>query len=232
MQARQGVQREQQRQMQAQQGMEGRGATQQYGQQGDTREMRGQAGGRGQRRMQTGGTGAEMQQGTETAGRSAGMQGAGRRAGGFPRTGGTQLQSVTLEEVSRAEVVTVDPEETIANVAIEMADKDVGSVIVVEDGEPIGVLTDRKIAVTLGEKPDVADRTAGELVSEGLVTGTPGMSIYEAVQKLRDEGIRRLPIVDDDGRLDGIVTLDDLIVLIAGELGAAAEVIERQSPPR
>lgn len=179
--------------------------------------------------------GMQGQPGMSQQGMMAGQQGmqqGGQQPGGFPTTSGTQIQSVTLEEISRSEVVTVEPDESITNVVVEMADKDVGSVIVVEDDEPIGILTDRKIATSLGEMPDVADRTAGELISDGLVTGTPGMTIYDAVRQLRDEGIRRLPIVNDEGKLEGIVTLDDIIVLIAGELGATAEVIERQSPSR
>ena len=220
--------------MGGQQGM--RGKQGRGGQQGMQGRQAGQAGMQGQQGMAGQATSSQRgmsgQQGMQAAGgmQAGGMQ--GQQARGAPSTGGAQLQSVSLEEVAREEVVTVEPDETITNVAVELADKDVGSVVVTRDGEPMGVLTDRKIALTLGEMPDVADRTAGDLVSEGVITAKPDMTIYEAVQTLRDEGVRRLPIVDDDGELDGIVTLDDVIVLVAGELGAAAEVIEKQAPPR
>ncbi len=247
--AQQGTQRRRGGQAGTQHGQRGMGGQQRatQGQQGMGAQqgMGGQRGTSGQARMQTRQGGAqggmqsgETRQGMRSAGAQqgmqsgAGMQSAGQQTGGFPSAGGARPQSVSLDEVSRGEVVTVEPDETITNVAVEMADKDVGSVVVTRDGEPVGVLTDRKIALTLGEMPGVADRTAGDLVSEGVVTGDPGMTIYDAVQMLRDEGVRRLPIVDDEGELDGIVTLDDIIVLVAGELGAAAEVIEKQAPPR
>jgi CBS domain-containing protein len=154
----------------------------------------------------------------------------GQRAG--PSTRGVQLRSIRLEEVSRSEVVEVQPDESITDVVVRMADEDVGCVVVTEDGEPIGILTDRKVALSMANQPDVADRTAGDLVDGGIVSATEDTTVYEAIQRLRDEGIRRLPIVDDDGNLQGIVTLDDLLVLVAGELGAIAEVIESQAPPR
>jgi CBS domain-containing protein len=62
-----------------------------------------------------------------------------------------------------------------------------------------------------------------------LVTGTPDTNVFDAVSTLGDAGVRRLPIVGEDGRLEGIVTLDDLIVLLGSEMGNATEVIKQQS---
>jgi CBS-domain-containing membrane protein len=56
------------------------------------------------------------------------------------------------------------------------------------------------------------------------------MNVYEAINQLSDEEIRRLPVVDEDGELVGIVTLDDLLVLLSRELSMAGDIIEEQSP--
>ena len=56
------------------------------------------------------------------------------------------------------------------------------------------------------------------------------MGIYEAVQKMADRGIRRMPIVDDAGKLTGIVTMDDIVRMLGEEMAFVAKNIEKQSP--
>ena len=143
-----------------------------------------------------------------------------------------RLEPLGVEEVARSEVVTVEPDDTVAEIVSKMADEDVGSVVVVEDDQPTGIVTDRKIALALGEATDVTDITADELATEDLVIGRADMTVFDAAELLRDEGIRRLPLVDEDGQLEGIVTLDDILVLLASKFGVAAEVIEMQAPGR
>lgn len=140
------------------------------------------------------------------------------------------LEPITVDEIVETNVVTAERDTPLEEVAGKMSDEDVGSVIVVDDGEPVGVLTDRSIALSLESSPDASDREAGDLIDGNLVTGTMDMSVFDALQRLGDESIRRLPIVDDDGKLEGIVTLDDILVLLGTELGNAVEVIQDQSP--
>ncbi len=126
--------------------------------------------------------------------------------------------------------MTVDPDTPVRTAVAEMSERDVGSVVVVEDGRPTGVLTDRAVALALEETPNVADRPAEELVDGEPITVDASTTIFEALQLMRDEGIRRLPVVGDDGRLQGIVTLDDALVLLASELDKLATTVEDQSP--
>jgi len=111
-----------------------------------------------------------------------------------------------------------------------MAEHNVGSVVVVEDDRPIGIITDRKITLALEEMPDIAQRTAEELLHGDVFTADPSMSIFDAIQVMSDEGIRRLPIVDDNGALRGIVTLDDALVLLGGVVSEVANTVQSQSP--
>nr|WP_240148919.1 CBS domain-containing protein [Halorubellus sp. JP-L1] len=127
------------------------------------------------------------------------------------------------------DVVTADRDTPIATVVAAMDEYDVGSVVVVEDGKPVGILTDRRIALALEDAPDVTERTAEDLLSESLVTGSTEMTVFEALDRMSEENIRRLPIVDDDGSLLGIVTLDDLLFVLGREFQKATSIIEAQS---
>ena len=140
------------------------------------------------------------------------------------------MRPVRVEDVVQTDVVTAQRDTPIATVVAKMAEQDVGSVIVVENDQPVGILTDRKIALALENTPDIGDKQAADLISGDMITATTNMSVFDALQQLSDENIRRLPIVDDGGALQGIVSLDDILVLLASELDKAGETIQGQSP--
>jgi CBS domain-containing protein len=143
---------------------------------------------------------------------------------------GMRMRPIRVEEIVQEDVVTAERDTPITDVVAKMAAEDVGSVVVVEDEQPVGVVTDRSVALALENTPDIATKQAGDLVSGDLVTATTSMSLFDALQQLSDEGIRRLPIVDDSGDLKGIITLDDVLVLLGSELNKAGETIKKQSP--
>jgi CBS domain-containing protein len=105
---------------------------------------------------------------------------------------------------------TVTLDDTIQNAAQIMRDEDTGVVPVVDDGRPIGMVTDRDIVVRA-----VADgqptRPIREIVTSAVVTATPDMSTREAAELMSEHQIRRLPVVEAE-RLVGIVSLGDLAV--------------------
>lgn len=140
------------------------------------------------------------------------------------------LRPVRLEEIGETDVVTVEPETPLPTVVATMAERDVGSVVVVEDERPVGLVTDRSVALALESMPNLADHVAEDLISDDIVTGTPDTSIFDAIRLLEDAEVRRLPIVDEEETLAGIVTLDDIVVLLAEELGNVSSVIKAQSP--
>lgn len=146
------------------------------------------------------------------------------------RTGGRSLRPVTIEEIVQTDVVTAEGETEIADIVKKMAENDVGSVVIAEGDSPVGIITDRQIALAIESTPDVANRTANDLLTSDLVTGTEEMSVFEAIRKLDEENVRRLPIVDDTGSLVGIVTLDDILVLLGEELKNTTSIIQAQSP--
>lgn len=182
-------------------------------------------------------------------GSSAGGGGTGGPIGGAPPTGvptgvpggrppGTRarLRPVTVETLVETDVATVEPNASIGYVVSQMAERDVGSVVVVEDGSPRGIVTDRQLALSVERFPDVGNRTVDELLAAGavtgadaLVTGSTDMTVSDAVRILEENGIRRLPVVDEDGTLAGVLALDDVLDFLATELDDAVEVIRRQA---
>lgn len=128
------------------------------------------------------------------------------------------------------EVVTTDPDETLHDVAGTLETEDVGAVVVTEDDEPVGVVTDRDVALAIPDSDDITSREAREIMSEDPATLQEDAEGIEISRVIDQEDVRRIPIVDDAGKLTGIVTLDDLVATIGEQLDNVADTIEGQSP--
>ena len=109
----------------------------------------------------------------------------------------------------------------------------VGDIVVVEyrNGEavPVGLVTDRDLVVAVMASGEDADQfTAGQIMSRGLIVVSETDEIGVALDEMRRSGVRRLPVVDDSGRLTGIVALDDIVEYLASLLSGIAEVSKLQ----
>ena len=136
---------------------------------------------------------------------------------------------MAISEIERTDVVTAEPDAGVTDLVATMADESVGSVIITENDEVRGIVTDREIALALRDSPDVPELSASDVMTEDPVTASEDTGVFELIGLMDDEGIRRVPIVED-GTLSGIVTLDDIIVLLSTEFGNVGDVIEKQSP--
>jgi CBS domain-containing protein len=119
-------------------------------------------------------------------------------------------------------VVTAASEDTLRHVGELMRDRNVGSVVVCDGERPVGVITDRDLALAVVADGIDADEPVGSAASRPLVTGEVEMDLEEAVALMIQHHIRRLPVTDGD-RLVGIVTIDDLAVR-AGDLHQAQQI--------
>jgi CBS domain-containing protein len=127
-----------------------------------------------------------------------------------------------ISEVMTQGVVTADAGDTLQHVGELMRDRNVGSVVITDGGRPLGVITDRDLALAVVADRIGPDSAAGETASRPIVTGEVEMHLEEAVALMIQHRIRRLPVVDGDG-LCGIVTIDDLAVR-AGDLHQAQQI--------
>lgn len=139
---------------------------------------------------------------------------------------------MTIQSLARTDVVTVAPDTPVTAAASLMSEKNVGCVVVVDDERSVlGVLTDRDIAVNVvGAARDPTELVAADAMSDDPFTLPADAGVFRAIHAMRDAGVRRAPIVDGNA-LSGIVTLDDLLVLLAGEFDDLATIVKSESPP-
>lgn len=138
-----------------------------------------------------------------------------------------------IGEICNREVVIVQPDDSALDAAKLMRQNHVGDVLVVEDRDgkrvPVGIVTDRDLIMEIiAPELDPNVITVGDIMALEFSTVKESTGVFDAIQYMRSKGIRRLPVVDDSGELVGIVTLDDLLVLLADELNALARLVTHE----
>lgn len=138
-----------------------------------------------------------------------------------------------LREICTCPVVTCARSVSALDLARMMRDRHVGDVIVVDECEggatPVGIVTDRDLVVQVlaqGVAPELL--RADDLITGELVTVLESETVYDAIWHMRSRGIRRLPVVDAQCRLLGILSTDDLSRFLAEELTEIARVVPHQ----
>ena len=138
---------------------------------------------------------------------------------------------MSLGNLCRREVVVVSQGTPIKEAVKFMEEKNIGSVIVVGGGKPLGIATDRDILLRVVNKGlDPEKSSVDDVMTREIVTLKEGMGLFEALEQVKGKGIRRFPIVDARGNLKGIMTLDDIIYLLGKEMSDVASIIEREGP--
>jgi CBS domain-containing protein len=142
--------------------------------------------------------------------------------------------ATSIGESCNREVVFTTRETTVATAAKLMRHHHVGSLVVVEQMNggrrlPVGIVTDRDIVVELTAMDlDAHTLTVGDIMAEPLVTAREDEGLLEAMEIMRYKGVRRLPIVGGDGQLVGIVTIDDLLEVLAEQMTELAKVVAHE----
>lgn len=139
-----------------------------------------------------------------------------------------------IGEICSREVIVVQPGDTVLEAAKLMRQHHVGDVVViVEDCDgvkvPVGIVTDRDLVVEImAPELDHAAITVGDIMVPEVATMNENAGVFEAIQHMRAYGVRRLPVVDARGGLVGILTLDDLLELLAEELLDLAKLVKSE----
>lgn len=138
-----------------------------------------------------------------------------------------------IDECCNLEVVFCEAETPVTDVAALMRKCHVGDVVVIEERPigrvPIGIVTDRDIIVeTVALQVDASVFTAGDLMSSPVATVREDESVVETLRSMRTHQVRRMPVVTHTGTLFGIVTVDDIINLLAMELSLMTDAIVEQ----
>ncbi|MEW6055224.1 MAG: CBS domain-containing protein [Bdellovibrionota bacterium] len=123
-----------------------------------------------------------------------------------------------LRDIIKEKVHACSKETSVLDVADLMKKKDIGAVLVVEDGRPIGIVTDRDIAVRC-----IADRVDFSIPVHRIMTATPvvideNKGLQDVIVLMKKHQVRRIPVVDPSGQAIGLISFGDVFGLIAKEM--------------
>ena len=136
---------------------------------------------------------------------------------------------LTAADVMTPNPRTCSPFSTVLEAVLIFRDADCGAVPIVDAGTPVGVLTDRDVALALADYPDLAARSVADIMTKGVISVAPGTPIEEVKAKFGDAGVRRLLVIDSANQLVGIIAWADIAARLpdraVGEV--VTEVVEQ-----
>jgi CBS domain-containing protein len=140
---------------------------------------------------------------------------------------------MTTGQVCNREVVFIHKQASIPEAARLMREYHVGDLVVIKEKTgkrvPVGIVTDRDIVLeVIAEGVGMDDINVGDIMSDNLVTARESASLLETIKVMRAKGIRRLPVVNDDNELVGILSVDDLIDLFSEQIVDLTRLIARE----
>lgn len=144
-----------------------------------------------------------------------------------------RAKTLQVRDLATRDVVTVTPQTTLAECAQIMRNQHVGSVVVLDDkgrrDKPQGIVTDRDIVIeAVAVALDARTLTAGDVMSEPLATVREDDDILDALAKMRESGVRRLPVLDAAGNVTGVVAVDNLLEALAEQVDSVVRVLKAE----
>jgi CBS domain-containing protein len=141
--------------------------------------------------------------------------------------------SMKVGEFCNRDVVVMRGDDSAQSAAALMREHHVGDVVVVADKDgvttPVGIVTDRDLVLeVMTPGLDAKTLSVMDLVTEPLVVADNNLGLFDALELMRSKAVRRLPVVDDKGALQGILTVDDLVGLMGEMLARLSSVVARQ----
>jgi len=129
----------------------------------------------------------------------------------------------TLDSMKAADVMTAAPLtcstfSTVLEAVMIFRDADCGAVPILEEGKPVGILTDRDVALSLAEYPDAITHPVGDIMKTGVVSVSPEDSLGQVCEVLRTREVRRVLVVDAAGRLLGIIGWADIAPVLSDRM--------------
>ncbi|WP_163327976.1 CBS domain-containing protein [Desulfurobacterium thermolithotrophum] len=122
-----------------------------------------------------------------------------------------------VKDLIQRKVVTIEPEDSVMLAAQRMKDKMVGSLVILDGDKPAGIITDRDIAIRVvgtGKDPKTLVK---EVMTKDPITIREDASFFELTKAFRDAAVRRLIVVDKNGKLIGLISIDDVLELLTTE---------------
>ncbi|MFP5317607.1 MAG: CBS domain-containing protein [Acidimicrobiia bacterium] len=125
-------------------------------------------------------------------------------------------------------VLTLEEGSSLRDAAIQMMERGVGSAVVLKDGKPTGIVTDRDALKVIAEGDDGELVPVRDCIAKKLLTAPPETEVVDAARLMREKNFRHLVVVDGSGSLVGVFSMRDLVV---GLLRERAELLSSQGAP-
>lgn len=133
---------------------------------------------------------------------------------------------MALSDFCKGPVITASPEQNVLHAATLMRDKKIGSVVITKDERPIGILTDRDIVMRLmTDSKEAFNTKIQEVMTKNPYVVPEGIGIWELIKMMKKYAVRRFPVVSGEGKIVGMITMDDLIELMGEELSDLGHTI-------
>lgn len=141
---------------------------------------------------------------------------------------------MSVAEICNREVVTAEKHCSIVEAAKIMRRTHTGSLVIVDsntsNSRPLGIVTDRDLVIeVIAKDEELGNLTVGDIMGPELLIARENDGIWETILKMRAMGVRRMPVIDKVGGLMGILSMDDLLEFLAGELSDLSKLIKRES---
>lgn len=151
---------------------------------------------------------------------------------------------MSVSAICNRQVITIKTDATILEAAQLMRNHHIGDVVVVKEAQnkttektqnkndkliPLGIVTDRDLVIeVVATELDCKVITVSDIMVRPLSVIAESAGIFETIKLMTSKGIRRLPVVNAEGELVGIVTLDDLLILLSNEIGSLTKLVTRE----
>lgn len=138
-----------------------------------------------------------------------------------------------IQDLCFNEVITARKNDTIYSAAKRMSEEGVGALVVLEDNDSIaGIITDRDIVVSAVAKKIDATTHLSEVMTKNVLKVARGSGVAEVIEKMESHKVRRAVVVNEQGRACGLISSDDLLQLLGGELRSLGNLVSSQSSRR
>lgn len=140
---------------------------------------------------------------------------------------------MAIRDICNKSVICISADASIHDAAKTMRDKHVGDLVVVEENSvgqvPVGIVTDRDlVTIVLACDVPARDLTVADVMMKNPKVVFEGDGIFETTRRMKNAGVRRMPVVDESGSLSGLISVDDIYHMLAAEFFNLAQVPNRQ----
>jgi CBS domain-containing protein len=136
---------------------------------------------------------------------------------------------MSLKTFMTEDITSLPSTASVLDAAKFMTDMNVGTVIVTHEDVPSGMITDRDVvAKVLAQDKDSKTTRIEEIMVAPVVTISEDRDIVDATQVMSSHGIRRLPVTDPQGKLSGVISLDDVLLVLGKEMQNVAGILKKE----